>query len=129
MNARSRARLGALGGVVILAVLVWRVDTRALGRGCAGSTGDAAGGGRDRGRDHRLQRVAVGGRGPGVGIRLPFGAAVADYYRALFLNAALPGGVLGDVHRAVRHGQSAGDMGRGCGRWCGSGPPGSSRCS
>ena len=28
--------------------------------------------------------------------------AVADYYRALFLNAALPGGVLGDVHRAVR---------------------------
>jgi uncharacterized membrane protein YbhN (UPF0104 family) len=38
---------------------------------------------------------------------------VADYYRALFLNAALPGGVLGDVHRAVRHGQSAGDLGRG----------------
>ncbi len=39
--------------------------------------------------------------------------AVADYYRALFLNAALPGGVLGDVHRAVRHGRSAGDLGRG----------------
>jgi uncharacterized membrane protein YbhN (UPF0104 family) len=48
-----------------------------------------------------------------LGIRLPLGAAVADYYRALFLNAALPGGVLGDVHRAVRHGQSAGDVGRG----------------
>lgn len=46
-------------------------------------------------------------------IELPLGAAVADYYRALFLNAALPGGVLGDVHRAVRHGQSAGDIGRG----------------
>ncbi|KPI14633.1 Lysylphosphatidylglycerol synthetase/glycosyltransferase AglD, partial [Actinobacteria bacterium OK074] len=49
----------------------------------------------------------------GLGLRLPLGAAVADYYRALFLNAALPGGVLGDVHRAVRHGQSAGDVGRG----------------
>ena len=49
----------------------------------------------------------------GLRIRLPLGAAVADYYRALFLNAALPGGVLGDVHRAVRHGQSTGDIGRG----------------
>ena len=48
-----------------------------------------------------------------LGIRLPLGPAVADYYRALFLNAALPGGVLGDVHRAVRHGRSSGDMGRG----------------
>ncbi len=38
---------------------------------------------------------------------------MGDYYRALFLNAALPGGVLGDVHRAVRHGRSAGDLGRG----------------
>jgi uncharacterized membrane protein YbhN (UPF0104 family) len=46
-------------------------------------------------------------------MRLPLGAAVADYYRALFLNAALPGGVLGDVHRAVRHGKDAGDLGRG----------------
>ena len=49
----------------------------------------------------------------GLRIRLPLGPAVADYYRSLFLNAALPGGVLGDVHRAVRHGQSAGDVGRG----------------
>ncbi|GGX86309.1 hypothetical protein GCM10010358_45630 [Streptomyces minutiscleroticus] len=49
----------------------------------------------------------------GLAVRLPFGPAVADYYRALFLNAALPGGVLGDVHRAVRHGRDAGDVGRG----------------
>jgi uncharacterized membrane protein YbhN (UPF0104 family) len=48
-----------------------------------------------------------------LGLRLPLGSAVADYYRALFLNAALPGGVLGDVHRAVRHGQHVGDVGRG----------------
>lgn len=46
-------------------------------------------------------------------VELPLGGAVASYYRALFLNAALPGGVLGDVHRAVRHGQDVGDVGRG----------------
>ncbi|MEO3777548.1 lysylphosphatidylglycerol synthase transmembrane domain-containing protein [Micromonospora sp. B11E3] len=49
----------------------------------------------------------------GLGVRLPLGAAVARYYRAVFLNATLPGGVLGDVDRAVRHGRDAGDLGRG----------------
>jgi uncharacterized membrane protein YbhN (UPF0104 family) len=39
--------------------------------------------------------------------------AVAEYYKALFLNAALPGGVLGDVDRAVQHGRGEGDVGRG----------------
>jgi glycosyltransferase 2 family protein len=49
----------------------------------------------------------------GLGLRLPLAAAVADCYRALFLNSVLPAGVLGDVHRAVSHGQQAGDVGRG----------------
>lgn len=49
----------------------------------------------------------------GLGLRLPLTTAVADYYRALFVNAVLPGGVLGDVHRAVRHGRGVGDVGRG----------------
>ena len=49
----------------------------------------------------------------GLGLRLPLRAAIADYYKALFLNAALPGGVLGDVERAVRHGKDEGDVGRG----------------
>jgi uncharacterized membrane protein YbhN (UPF0104 family) len=48
----------------------------------------------------------------GLGLRLSLPAAVADYYKALFLNAALPGGVLGDVDRAVRHGRDEGDVGR-----------------
>jgi len=47
----------------------------------------------------------------GVDIGLP-GAAGA-YYRSLFLNSVLPGGVLGDVHRAVTHGRRAGDVARG----------------
>ncbi|AXB44630.1 lysylphosphatidylglycerol synthase transmembrane domain-containing protein [Amycolatopsis albispora] len=48
-----------------------------------------------------------------LGLRLPLGEAVSAYYRALFLNVALPGGVLGDVHRAVRHGRDEGNLGRG----------------
>src|SRR6185312_16555407 len=35
------------------------------------------------------------------------------YYRSIFLNLTLPGGVVGDVHRGVRHGRDAGDVGRG----------------
>lgn len=109
-----RTHFGTFAGAVILGVLLWRLGTGVFLDG--------------------LRRIDVptllAGLGIGVlttvlsawrwcrvaralGIGLPFGAAVADYYRALFLNAALPGGVLGDVHRAVRHGQSAGDVGRG----------------
>ncbi len=49
----------------------------------------------------------------GLGVRLPLREAVAHCYRAIFLNATLPGGILGDVHRAVRHGRDVGDVGRG----------------
>lgn len=109
-----RTRLGTLAGVVILGVLFWRLGTGvfldglrridtvtlvvALGIGAVTTVFSA----------WRWALVARGLR-----IRLPLGPAVADYYRALFLNAALPGGVLGDVHRAVRHGRSTGDLGRG----------------
>ncbi|QGK68961.1 UPF0104 family protein [Allosaccharopolyspora coralli] len=47
-----------------------------------------------------------------LGLPLAFSVAVADYYRALLLNAVLPAGVLGDVHRAVSHGQETGESGR-----------------
>ncbi|MEU2664811.1 lysylphosphatidylglycerol synthase domain-containing protein [Micromonospora sp. NPDC007220] len=49
----------------------------------------------------------------GLGVRLPLPTALAHCYRAVFLNSTLPGGVLGDVHRAVRHGRDVGDVGRG----------------
>jgi glycosyltransferase 2 family protein len=48
-----------------------------------------------------------------LGVGLPLPAATAAYYRSQFLNSALPGGVLGDVHRGVRHGADTGDLGRG----------------
>jgi uncharacterized membrane protein YbhN (UPF0104 family) len=49
----------------------------------------------------------------GMGMRLSLPAAVADCYQALFLNAVLPAGMLGDLHRAVGHGRRHGDIGRG----------------
>jgi uncharacterized membrane protein YbhN (UPF0104 family) len=115
LNTRAlRTHFGTVAGALILAVLLWRLGTgvlldglrridtatvlAALGIGAVTTVFSA----------WRWQLVARALR-----IRLPFGAAVGDYYRALFLNAALPGGVLGDVHRAVRHGQSAGDLRRG----------------
>ncbi|MEU0006839.1 lysylphosphatidylglycerol synthase transmembrane domain-containing protein [Streptomyces sp. NPDC006314] len=115
VNSRAlRTHFGTAVGVVILTALLWRLGTgvlldglrridtvtvlAALGIGVVTTVFSA----------WRWQLVARGLR-----IRLPLGPAVADYYRALFLNAALPGGILGDVHRAVRHGRSAGDLRRG----------------
>jgi glycosyltransferase 2 family protein len=43
----------------------------------------------------------------GLGVHLSLPAAVAAYYRSLFLNVTLPGGVVGDVHRGVSHGLRA----------------------
>lgn len=48
----------------------------------------------------------------GLGVGMPLRTAVAAYYRSQFLNATLPGGVVGDVHRAVRHGRDLGHLGR-----------------
>lgn len=53
-------------------------------------------------------RWRVVARALGVGLSLP--SAVCAYYRSLFLNCVLPGGVLGDVHRAATHGRRAGDV-------------------
>ena len=47
------------------------------------------------------------------GVTVPLPAALAAYYRAQFRNATLPGGVLGGVPPAVRHGQDVGDGGLG----------------
>jgi glycosyltransferase 2 family protein len=54
-------------------------------------------------------RWTIVARGLGVCISLP--AAVAAYYRCLFLNVMLPSGVAGDVHRGVMHGREVHDVG------------------
>ena len=48
-----------------------------------------------------------------LGASLSMRTAVASSYRAQLLNSTLPSGVLGDVHRGVRHGLDSGDVGRG----------------
>lgn len=112
--SRAWAWVRTLTGVGILALLVWRLGTGgflaglraidvpalvlAMGIGLVTTVGCA-------------WRWCLVARGMGIALRLP--EAVSDYYRSLFLNSALPGGVLGDVHRAVRHGAQIGSVGRG----------------
>jgi hypothetical protein len=97
-----------------LAVLVWRlgtgpfldglraVDGGALAAGCAIAA---------------LTTVCCAWRwrivARGLGVELPLPTAVAAYYRSLFLNVTLPGGVVGDVHRGISHGRDTSDVGRG----------------
>jgi uncharacterized membrane protein YbhN (UPF0104 family) len=103
-----------LGGAAIIALLVWRLGTGAFLDGLRvidGGTLLAAFGIGVATTVFSAWRWCLVARG--LGMRLPLRAAVADYYKALFLNAALPGGVLGDVDRAVKHGRDEGDVGRG----------------
>lgn len=102
-----------VGSVVVLGVVVWRLGTSPFLQGVrtvdAGALAAAASLG-------VLTTVCCAWRwkivARGLGIDLPLPAAVAAYYRALFLNLTLPGGIVGDVHRGVSHGRDAGDVGR-----------------
>lgn len=115
MTARAvRGRLGMVAGAAILAGVVWWHGAGAVLdalRGVHGSTLVAAVGLGVFTTVLSAWRWCLVARA--LGVRLPLDRAVADYYRSLFLNAALPGGVVGDVHRAVRHGRSSGDVGLG----------------
>src|SRR5437763_743008 len=111
---RVWAWLRILGAFGILAVLVWQLGTRAILDGLSEVDGvgilAALGIG-------FVTTVLAAGRwcvvATRLGLRLSLRGAIADYYRALFLNGVLPAGVLGDVHRAVEHGRSSGDVPRG----------------
>jgi glycosyltransferase 2 family protein len=100
------ARLAATAGT--LAVLVWSIGTgpfldglRAVDGGALAAASGLA----------LLTTVCCAWRwrivARGLGIDLPLGTAVAAYYRSIFLNLALPGGVVGDVHRGFSHGLRA----------------------
>ena len=102
-----------VGPVAVLAVVVWRLGTGPFldgigtidGPALAAATGLVV-----------LTTVCSAWRwkivagGLGVDVSLP--AAVAAYYRALFLNVTLPGGVAGDVHRGISHGRDVNDVAR-----------------
>jgi uncharacterized membrane protein YbhN (UPF0104 family) len=97
-----------------LAVLVWRVGTGPFLDGLRTVDGGALAAGAGLaavttvGCAWRWRLVARG-----LGVELPLGPAVAAYYRSLFLNLTLPGGVVGDVHRGYRHGRDTRDVARG----------------
>lgn len=103
-----------LVGAAILAVLVQQVGTRpfleALHRLDAWSLALAAG-------IAVVTTVCCAWRwrlvSHGLGSDLPLRGAVAAYYRSQFLNTVVPGGIVGDVHRAVRHGRDVGSVGHG----------------
>lgn len=113
MTRRLLAWGRLVGPAAVLGVLVWRLGTgpfldglRSIDGGAlAGAVGLAA-----------LTTVCYSWRwklvARGLGVDLSLPAAVAAYYRALFLNATLPSGIVGDVHRGVSHGRDVRDVGR-----------------
>jgi uncharacterized membrane protein YbhN (UPF0104 family) len=103
-----------VGAAVTLAVLVWRLGAGPFLDGVRAIDGwalAAAAGLAVLTTVCCAVRWRIVARGLGVDLTLP--AAVAAYYRSLFLNVTLPGGVVGDVHRGISHGRDAGDVGRG----------------
>ena len=102
-----------LGSGATIAVLVWRLGTSPFldgirtvdGRAVAAAAGIGA-----------LTTVCCAWRwkivAGGLGVELSLPAAVVAYYRSLFLNVTLPGGVVGDVHRGISHGREVSDVGR-----------------
>lgn len=114
MSRALRAWARVLGGVAILAVLIWRLGTGPFLEGVRAINGwslAAAAGIAVLSTICMAWRWCLVARGLGVG--LPLRIAIAAYYQSQFLNTALPGGVLGDVHRAVHHGLGVDDVGRG----------------
>ena len=111
---RERALLRPLAGAAILGLLVWRLGAgpfvdalRALDPRYLATTAALA----------AVTTVCGAWRwvlvARGLGVDLTLRSAVAESYRSQFLNVTLPGGVVGDVRRGVRHGRDTGDIGRG----------------
>src|ERR1700761_3825814 len=96
LSPSARARAGVVGSILTLAVVIWRlgtgpfldglrsIDARALAAG-AGITA--------------LTTVCYAWRwkivARGLGVDLSLRTATAAYFRSLFLNVTLPGGIVG----------------------------------
>ena len=102
----------AVGAAATLAVVVWRLGAGPFRDGVSAVDGRAllaaAGVG-------LVTTVCCAWRwtivAHGLGVHLSLSDAVASYYRSVFLNLTLPGGVVGDVHRGLSHGRDVGDVG------------------
>lgn len=110
MNRSPWRFLGTVAGAVLLVVVLWHVGTGPFVTGLRSLDPLTLVLGAALGlpvtltgawRWHLVSRE--------LKVRVDLAPAVASCYRAQFLNVTLPGGILGDVHRGVRHGQQAGD--------------------
>jgi glycosyltransferase 2 family protein len=102
----------AAGAAATLAVVVWRLGEGPFREGVRAVDGGALAAGAAIGVVTTIccaWRWTIVARGLGVDLSPP--AAVAAYYRSVFLNLTLPGGVVGDVHRGVSHGRDVRDVG------------------
>ena len=114
MSRRASAWARVVGPALVLGVLFWRLGTSPFldglrtvnGAALATAAGLVA-----------LSTVCSAWRwklvAGGLGADLTLPAAVAAYYRAMFINIMLPGGIMGDVHRGVSQGREVSDVGRG----------------
>ena len=114
MNRTLRLVVRVVGAVAIFALLFWRLGAAPFLDGL-------------RAVDSRTLVAAVGLAvlttvccawrwktvARGLGVEMSMSVAVAAYYRSIFLNVTLPGGVVGDVHRGVSHGRDVSDVGLG----------------
>ena len=112
--ARWWPRVRLLAGALVLGAVVWRLGAGPFLAGLTALNPPAV-----------LAALAIGAVttvcsawrwrvvAAGLGVGLPLRTAIAAYYGSQFLNSTLPGGVLGDVHRAVRHGRASGEPARG----------------
>lgn len=101
-----------LGPAAVIAVLVWRLGAGPFLGGIRTVNGGAlatAAGVVAVATTCSAWRWKIVARGLGMELSLP--TAVAAYYRAMFLNVTLPGGIVGDVHRGVSHGRDVSDVG------------------
>lgn len=114
MNRTVWAWLRPAAAVATLAVVVWRLGAGPFRDGVHAVDGQALVAAAGIGA---LTTVCCAWRwtivARGLGVDLPLPSAVAAYYRSMFLNLTLPGGVVGDVHRGVSHGRDVHDVGRG----------------
>jgi uncharacterized membrane protein YbhN (UPF0104 family) len=103
-----------IGGVVVLALLVWRFGTGPFADAWRVTTWLSVGAallltlGATLANAWRWRVVSAA-----LGVPLSPRESMTAYYRSQFLNSVLPGGILGDAHRGTRHGRDVGDLGAG----------------
>ncbi len=110
-GARMRHGAGPAAGALVLGLLVWRFGADAFVDGVRRLDATAVAAALSVGL---VTTVAAAWRwtvvARGIGLEVPLRPAVAAYYRSQLVNVTVPGGVVGDVERAVRHGRGSGEL-------------------